>query len=1197
MRLKAIREKIKKKAPKMYELRRISLMNWNLIELEDLDIFGTTALIGAVGVGKSTILDAIQTVLNGNQKSKLKLNRAAGVKSSKRSVLEYCLGYTEETQASGEVRPYCDTILVLTFHDAELKHSVAVGLVLFAEQGAQREETRARFIAPGVDFSFAEFGDAGPDGSLWVNSWQTVLDRIKKRAGENYVQTGASRAEYYIDTYLKTMRAGARSPNVKAFQKRFRNAIAFEEIANPTDFVRSFILEDEPIDTELLRSNLETWEEISRTITKLEEKIRAAKTVRRRYQEYAVHKLDYHQVDFAVEWHQFQALSLDLKEEHARLERKKSEVESAEAEVVVLKVRLENERMEADRIKNSIREAGTSHKGAVAEARLAMQSQNYQSVFDELKRSLKLISRVSETRSLSRYLPEFVNDAQAAGETLDKIANELDANDAMPDGEKLKELAGRILKGKEAKHALVANADALSEELATQKSKAQKIESQLRTLHAGAPVLDGHVTRFIEKLLAEGISARSLPELVEIREGKEDWVGAAEAALGAFREAIIVSPADIPRALSVLKSARMHGKQDLWRVRLVNTARIAEERGVRPADENAIVSILETNDDLVRKFLDSQFGNIVMVDTEEELRNHFSAIMIDGAQSQGLSLRVNERRNPVLGRRAQQELRESMKYDLATLNEEIKSGDLAVRHLRMGEKIFDDLDQITLGDLAALLESLTEARRLMDELRRERDQEAPPEVRALIERAESINRTVKGLENRRNELQTKKVNQLNEEQFKLKHQIGECRKKRTHSEGRLREMRELDAGNPFVSYRKSLLEMDDPASGKTVAALEKVLDRSLKASKSDHLDRLKEMQTERDRLEGEARNVEQRTKLIATFLNNHNEDISITERSKADIFSWIVGLTSELEDNDLRQHKDSVEEVRLRTRDEVREMLVVRLSDKFKRAREELKMLNRRLRGHRFEGLTYLFTWSLDPEMRGLYEMTRRVSEDPEKAQSFLTAGGDPLLDEAVDQIREIFSSGVDTSRFEDYRQYFNYELRMTHDEVDDAKIDRQEEGTLNGVTFTGNLTDRAGKGSGGQKQTPYYVAIAASMASAYYPGIRHESARGMGLVCFDEAFSKLDINNTQNLVKFFRDLGLQVLVAAPEEKRTSFMEIMDTVINISKMPGGTDLFFRTTEIGDRAKEALREANPERKGITGFRKELEVQPDKTTLLI
>ena len=117
-------------------------------------------------------------------------------------------------------------------------------------------------------------------------------------------------------------------------------------------------------------------------------------------------------------------------------------------------------------------------------------------------------------------------------------------------------------------------------------------------------------------------------------------------------------------------------------------------------------------------------------------------------------------------------------------------------------------------------------------------------------------------------------------------------------------------------------------------------------------------------------------------------------------------------------------------------------------------------------------------------------------------------------------------------------------------KFDRQEEGTLNGVTFTGNLTDRAGKGSGGQKQTPYYVAIAASMASAYYPGIRHEAARGMGLVCFDEAFSKLDINNTQNLVKFFRDLGLQVLVAAPEEKRTSFMEIMDTVINISKIAG-----------------------------------------------
>ena len=228
----------------------------------------------------------------------------------------------------------------------------------------------------------------------------------------------------------------------------------------------------------------------------------------------------------------------------------------------------------------------------MAEARLDTQRQKYRSDFDDLKRSLKLISRVSETRTLSQYLPEFVNDALAAGETLGKIANELDANDPMPDGERLKELARRILKGKKAKLALVTNADILSEELATQRSSAQRIEAQLRTLHTGAPVLDDHVTRFIEKLLSEGISARSLPELVEIREGQEDWVGAAEAALGPFREAIIVDPADIPRALSVLKSARMHGKQDLWRVRLVNTVRIAKGRGVRPADKNAVVSIL-----------------------------------------------------------------------------------------------------------------------------------------------------------------------------------------------------------------------------------------------------------------------------------------------------------------------------------------------------------------------------------------------------------------------------------------------------------------------------------------------------------------------------------------------------------------------------------------------------------------------------
>jgi len=47
-----------------------------------------------------------------------------------------------------------------------------------------------------------------------------------------------------------------------------------------------------------------------------------------------------------------------------------------------------------------------------------------------------------------------------------------------------------------------------------------------------------------------------------------------------------------------------------------------------------------------------------------------------------------------------------------------------------------------------------------------------------------------------------------------------------------------------------------------------------------------------------------------------------------------------------------------------------------------------------------------------------------------------------------------------------------------------------------------------------------------------------MGLVAFDEAFNKLDIGNTQNLIKLYRDLAFQLVIAAPRFIGPHFLEI-----------------------------------------------------------
>lgn len=116
-----------------------------------------------------------------------------------------------------------------------------------------------------------------------------------------------------------------------------------------------------------------------------------------------------------------------------------------------------------------------------------------------------------------------------------------------------------------------------------------------------------------------------------------------------------------------------------------------------------------------------------------------------------------------------------------------------------------------------------------------------------------------------------------------------------------------------------------------------------------------------------------------------------------------------------------------------------------------------------------------------------------------------------------------------DYRRFFDFDLHMRNE--------RGQETTLSKRSVTG---------SGGQKQAPYYVAVGAALAAAYYPKSAFDSPDGFGLVVFDEAFNNLDAPNTRALLEFFRDLHLQVVVAAPDKVRAMFLENADTIVSVS---------------------------------------------------
>ena len=91
---------------------------------------------------------------------------------------------------------------------------------------------------------------------------------------------------------------------------------------------------------------------------------------------------------------------------------------------------------------------------------------------------------------------------------------------------------------------------------------------------------------------------------------------------------------------------------------------------------------------------------------------------------------------------------------------------------------------------------------------------------------------------------------------------------------------------------------------------------------------------------------------------------------------------------------------------------------------------------------------------------------------------------------------------------------------------------------------------SGGENQTPFYIAIVASFAQLYHVYDTSEQANTMRLVIFDEAFNKMDGERIVECINLFKRSNLQVLMSAPDEKAPNISPFVDTTLCVHNPDG-----------------------------------------------
>ncbi len=217
-----------------FRLLRLEVLNWGTFDKRvwALGLDGRNGLLtGDIGSGKSTLVDAITTLLVPAQR--IAYNKAAGADAKERSLRSYVLGHykSERNEASGSAKPVAlrdgssYSVILGVFHNAGFNQTVTLAQVFWLKDTFGQPERF--YVASEKPLSItADFADFGPA----VTTLRTRLRKGGATLFDSFPPYGAHfRRRFGIE--------GEQALEL------FHQTVSMKSVGNLTDFVRHHMLE------------------------------------------------------------------------------------------------------------------------------------------------------------------------------------------------------------------------------------------------------------------------------------------------------------------------------------------------------------------------------------------------------------------------------------------------------------------------------------------------------------------------------------------------------------------------------------------------------------------------------------------------------------------------------------------------------------------------------------------------------------------------------------------------------------------------------------------------------------------------------------------------------------------------------------------------------------------------------------------
>lgn len=885
-------------------------------------------------------------------------------------------------------------------------------------------------------------------------------------------------------------RFGQRLGNLEdRFFEMIPKSLAFKPMDNVKDFINKFILSEKTIEVAALRNNIAALKELEDLMDITKRKVAVLAGILAKNEEITAKDREIKTNEILIGKAEIEAERQVLEEIEKAIQRDRQNLVNEQNREAVLNSSLQAERERQSSLQLALGQNETAELIKDIQHRIDMLTKDKSNAEQSLRKlkemlftlagALELLNRV-DVRLITKE--ETLNLASAEEETDRKV-------------ERIFYLKKELKKLQ----------DHYTEEHVRQKDLLEKntqrkikLEQEIRDLKDKKLTYPDNTVKLLAAIKKEfaslGIQSepRIFSDLLEITDPL--WQNAVEGYLNSQRFYILVEPQFYKTAADVYDKI----KKEVHTVGLINTEKLDINVGT---DTASLAYVVKSDNRWARAYAGYLLNRVIRCDSVQDLKNHKVAITVDCMLYQNHAVRkIDEKvyHTPYIGAHAYKVQLANKTNDLLALDQEI------AKTREQMESFRQILEKLTPCQMEVIEENLDAPRNV------KQHEELISKEKADLRKAENdpgyiqikmqLDECSKAIDEAQSEYNRilKSIGGLNTKVESAMYRLDENRLNLRSHEALFDELCSTDAEITELGLTK-FKEQSSTKSPVTIVQNFSPMKKGLLNKKGELCEDLSRLQIQ--------------------FCRDYDCDFG----SGTDRMPYYIDENHKLIASDIIKYEEDLKKAKENCHLEFRESFLARLKENIENARLEFKNLNMALKDIYYGEDSYKFELTQNKKKESIYQMI--MSKNNEMGFNLLSRS---FEDEYREEMEELFSklTAYDDkgekvlAEYTDYRCYLDYDI-----------IVEKKDGTIQ------RFSKIYGEKSGGETQTPYYVAIAASFVQLYKLG---DTIR---IIMFDEAFDKMDDNRISAMMDFLNSQKFQIILATPPAKLEVIGEKVDTIL------------------------------------------------------